>query len=58
MGGAPYKKALIEAGYTEAEAKAEMASASQAQERTSTLGGLLGTPPMAGQIDTPDGLGN
>ena len=32
-----------------------VAQASQAQERTSTLGGLLGTPPVAGQIDTDDG---
>jgi hypothetical protein len=51
MGGAPYRKALIDAGYTEDEANAEVASAGKAQERSATLGGLLGTPPAAGEID-------
>lgn len=51
MGGAPYKRALLDAGFTEEEANAEVSSAGHAQEQASTLGGLLGTPPLAGEID-------
>jgi hypothetical protein len=51
IGGEPYKRALIGRGFSEGEAASEVAKAEQDKTQTNTLGGLLNTPPAAGDLD-------